>query len=653
MAQLKWHNGMPQLKLNRSSFNLSNKTLFDVDFGTLVPTAVYDVVPGDKFNLGSACLIRTTPLIKPAFTIDLKAKSISAYVSYRTIWKPFEDFFSGGRSGSKIVPLPALNFCNTTRNLGKQYNLLDYFDLPVRSSNNGTTGNKNPTTINALYILAYLKVWNDLFRNPSLDIEIDVFNLTIYLPGSDTAYKFKTLPVSFSYNNYTYSVEEVNIFVYWCLCLIGNIIPFSSLESATITDGYVTSAPTVSANYDDGTRLPPAKVNLPRDLFTSSLPTPSGPNEASLTLSGSFSNGFFNDNSFTDVVTKASGPTLKTGFGAVVGLFDSPTFAPSGYQHVGLSELTKGNLSGVKNSNDNNVTINGAPSSSNYVENPLRIYGSQLNTMTSGTGNINISGIYPRELRLVFGLDLKNQIRNLTGNRYQDLTKAFYGVDIQDYRVQMAEYIGGAQYPIYTSEVLQTSESSQTPLGDQAGHNIASGVNHHGTYFVRELGCILNLFWINASSVYAQGIRRDWKKLSLNDFFFPMFEKLGDQEILQEELSFTFNPTSSIFNSRIFGFTPRYSEYKFYNHTVKGGFRGNYRYWSQARFFEQSDSSGNIIFPVLSPSFIKPDISSFNRIYQTISNNYTLKPYLVKFENRTIAYRPMQEQTLGYLIDHF
>ena len=94
---------------------------------------------------------------------------------------------------------------------------------------------------------------------------------------------------------------------------------------------------------------------------------------------------------------------------------------------------------------------------------------------------------------------------------------------------------------------------------------------------------------------------------------------------------------------------PRYSEYKFYNNTVKGGFRGNYRYWSQARFFQVTKD----VSLTLNSSFIKPYSTTFNRIFQTIDNDYTLKPYQVKFVNNTIAFRPMEENTIGYLIDHF
>lgn len=651
MAQLHMDGGQPVLKLTRSSFNLSNKTLFDVEQNTLVPTAVYDVVPGDKFKLGSSALIRTTALVKPAFTIDLKGKSISAYVSYRTIWKPFEDFFSGGRTGNKQIPLPVFTFCHATSNNGKPYNLLDYFDLPSRSSNPGQYSGNERTYLNALYILAYIKIWNDLFRNPTLDIEIDVFNLEIYLSGSDTAYKFNpNKTITHTYNNTSYTSIDVTGFIYWCLGLMSGKVSPTTLKSASLTsDGYVNEW--YGTGTDDGFRMPPALVNLPRDLFTSSLPTASGPNEVSLGISGSVSTGALFRDSSTIVVKTDGTPSTGEGFG-IAQIANKPYLAP----------LTKGDL--AVDGSTSRYPITGSPSTGSIngatdIRNHFVIPAEDLNAITkSAPINTNLSGIYPRELRLVFGLDLKNQIRNLTGNRYQDLIKAFYGIDIQDYRVQMAEYIGGNQYPIYTSEVLQTSSSSSTPLGDQAGHQIASGVGNHGSYFVREFGCIINLFWINSNLPYTQSLRRDWRKYTINDFFFSMFEKLGDQEILTEELAFTFNPTVLNLNdkklspnSKIFGFAPRYHEYKFYNHTAKGGFRGNYRYWTQARFFDYGGSDNP--YPILSSDFIKPDLRSVNRIYQTIDASYTLKPYQVKFENRTIAFRPMVQNTIGYLIDHF
>lgn len=625
------NDGMPQLKLTRSSHNLSNTTCFDVEQGWLVPTAVYDCVPGDRFNLGSQALIRTTALIKPAFTVNLQAKSASFFVAYRTIWKAFEDFFSGGRSGNAKIPLPVFNINDELL----QYSIFDYFGLPCKSSNPiNTTSSKDTTEyINALYLLAYLKIWNDYFRNPSLDVEIDVYNLTIYKPNDDTPYDFShhTAPFDFVHNGVSYIGASVTIFLRWCFGLISNTVSLNALTLDAIASNSPNPPSWQSRKYSR-----PALVNLPRDLFTSALPTASSSNPVSLGISGNLGGRVIGDG-YTPIIA----PSYGTHDGLGLKTLDNV---------VGLVGLTKGTL-GITQGTNNSLSIKGAPSTAGipqtiYVDNKYLARNLYLQLSQGYT-----SGIYPRELRLVFGLDLKQQIRNLSGNRYQDLLKAFYGVTTRDYRLNLAEYIGGSRYPIYTSEVLQTSETQNTPLGDQAGHAIGSGNSFHGSYFVEELGCILNLFWINSENIYSQELRRDWRKFSINDYFFPMFEKLGDQELLQEEICYTISPsTSSNPNSRIFGFVPRYSEYKFYNNTVKGGFRGNYRYWSQARFFSLTSKETRLN---LNSSFIKPNTVIFNRIFQTIDNDYTLKPYQVKFVNNTIAFRPMEENTIGYLIDHF
>lgn len=634
MSQLKMNDGMPQLKLTRSSHNLSNTTCFDVEQGWLVPTAVYDCVPGDRFNLSSQALIRTTALIKPAFTVNLQAKSASFFVAYRTIWKAFEDFFSGGRSGNAKVALPVFNINDELL----QYSIFDYFGLPCKSSNPKHTSSPDTTEyINALYLLAYLKIWNDYFRNPSLDVEIDVYNLTIYKPNDDTPYDFSkhTTPFDFIHNGVSYIGASVTIFLRWCFGLISNTVSLNALTSDVVNSNSANPPSWQQRKYSR-----PALVNLPRDLFTSALPTASSSDPVSLGISGGISGTSVTGTGRSFIKTSLVNPS--TGLGLAIS---------SNSNELRLSPLDKGTLSIDPHTADIRNSITGAPSTGSklvgmFAENSD--IAKKLSVKISATYS---SGIYPRELRLVFGLDLKQQIRNLSGNRYQDLLKAFYGVTTRDYRLNLAEYIGGSRYPIYTSEVLQTSETQNTPLGDQAGHAIGSGNSSHGSYFVEELGCILNLFWINSENIYAQELRRDWRKFSINDYFFPMFEKLGDQELLQEEICYTISPTTGVeSNSRIFGFVPRYSEYKFYNNTVKGGFRGNYRYWSQARFFHLDSKETKLN---LNSSFIKPNTAIFNRIFQTIDSDYTLKPYQVKFVNNTIAFRPMEENTIGYLIDHF
>ena len=655
MAQLKME-PVPHLKIERNGFNLSFEKAFDMQQGVLIPTAIYDCVPGDNFNLGIQSLIRTSPLIRPAATFGLKRKSASFFVSYRTLWKDFEKFYSGGRTGDKHYNLPSFSLTSDS-DVSVVGSVLDYMDLPIRE----TSGDFGSHLINAFYLLAYIKIWNDYFRNPTIDVEIDVYEREIYTQGNDT-------PLKFIEQQYTFegiTTTRIQHFIAWSFAYMRNIIPSTARPRTQPNDkGLYTKYANDPAEYSfnfkytkDGANytIPaymPAFVNLPRDLFTSALPTAQAGIPPSLGLDGSINGLGFGKNSFVDVVTAATGPTTKLGYGAVVGNFDTGVYAPDGYQHVGLSSLNKGDLSGYLPSNiETNVRISGSPSTSNHTGNPLRIFGEQLNKISSGTSSLSISGIYPRELRLIFGLDLRQQLRNLTGNRFKDILYGYYGVTLPDYRLQMAEYIGGSQQDIFTSEVIQTSETSNTPLGSLGGHQISSSSDYHGSYFVREPGCIMNLMWITSQTVYAQGLRRDFRKFHLDDFFFSSFENLGDQEIYKEEVAMY--PSTGNLNRSIFGFCPRYSEYKYYDNKICGHLRSTEKFWTQARLFNVDDISSDLGL-YLNSSFIKPNLLGLNRIYQSLETNpYSMYNYIVKMVNKTVAFRPMKSNSIGMLIDHF
>lgn len=630
MANLKF-DPKPHLELSRSGFNLSNIKIFDCQQNRLIPTAVYDCVPGDNFSLGVKSLVRTSPLIRPAFTSNLKKKNASFFCAYRTLWKDFEKFYSGGRTGDKHFPLPSLG-------IGAYYkvgSVLDYFDLPIEGSSPSGTGS---SVINSLYLLAYLKIWNDYFRNPTIDVEIDVYEREIYTPGNDTPLKF--LEQNFSFEGI--SSIRLQHFLSWAFSYVSGSIP-SSYRPTPNSDGIITFYPDANNEPAHGLQLYlPALVNLPRDIFTSALPQAQSGTPVSLGLDGSFSGTLF----------KPGMAMLKTNTP-----FTSAGIRSSSNSQVYGSGLTTGSLSGSFSLSSVPVTnqvvnITGSPSVNPSGTANLFIQTHDLNQYVGSNTSLSISGIYPRELRLVFGLDLRQQLRNLTGNRYKDILYGYYGVTLPDNRLQLAEYIGGSSSDIYTSEVLQTSQTDNTPLGSQGGHQIGSDSNYHGNYFVQEPGCIINLTWINSNSLYTQGLRRDWRKFSLDDFFFPSFENIGEQEIRREEICFTFK--SGVNKNRdIFGFGPRYYEYKYYDDKVCGHLRTTELYWTQARIFGVDDATSEPSF-ALNSSFIKPNIIGLNRIYQNLETNPNATfNYFIRHVNQTVAFRPMKNNSIGMLIDHF
>lgn len=69
------------------------------------------------------------------------------------------------------------------------------------------------------------------------------------------------------------------------------------------------------------------------------------------------------------------------------------------------------------------------------------------------------------------------------------------------------EYIGGGRQPFVISEVLQTSQSEDTPLGTYGGHAVTSGKSDW-SYRVEEHGQIMVLVSIMPRVSYMNTVRK-------------------------------------------------------------------------------------------------------------------------------------------------
>lgn len=143
------------------------------------------------------------------------------------------------------------------------------------------------------------------------------------------------------------------------------------------------------------------------------------------------------------------------------------------------------------------------------------------------------------------------------GARYTEVLEAHFNVAPTDDRLQRPEYIGGWRQPITITEVLQTSETAETPQGNRSGIGSAYGGGHVGNYKVEEYGIIIGIMSIMPRSMYTQGVNRMWLRRTRYDFLWPEFVNLSEQAILTGEL---FASDSEIDNLEIFGYQGRYDE---------------------------------------------------------------------------------------------
>jgi len=193
-----------------------------------------------------------------------------------------------------------------------------------------------------------------------------------------------------------------------------------------------------------------------------------------------------------------------------------------------------------------------------------------------------------------------NELRNATrlqrwleknargGSRYIEQILSHFGVRSSDARLQRPEYLGGGKSPIVISEVQQTSQTTQgedgSPQGNLAGHGIAVGNSHSFTKTFEEHGFVFGLVSVMPRTSYMDTCRRHvWKKDRF-DFYWPEFANLGEQPVYKKELydGLTGGPIPS----DVFGYQPRYQEYKFIPSTVHGDFKTSLAFWHMARKFE-------------------------------------------------------------------
>lgn len=194
------------------------------------------------------------------------------------------------------------------------------------------------------------------------------------------------------------------------------------------------------------------------------------------------------------------------------------------------------------------------------------------------------------------------------GTRYTEVIRGFYGVTVPDATLQRPLYLGGSKQPMVISEVLQTSETTDTsPQGDMAGHGIAIGGGNAFSYRCTEHGYIIGLMSILPDTNYQQGIEPHWSKFDPVQYGWPQFANLGEQPVLNREVFYANDGQ----NDDTFGYMPIYGEYRVRNGRVAGDFTGTLAYWHDGRIFQDR--------PRLNAQFVACDPS--DRIFTVSGSN--------------------------------
>lgn len=156
---------IPEMHASRTRFNRDQTILTTFDSGKLIPFFVDEVLPGDTFQVDTTAIIRMStpkyPVMDDAF-IDF----YYFYTPDRILWDNFKHFMGEMEETpwmpTKAYAVPQIKINGTdAKPAPDERSILDYMGVPTKI--------KKPFTINALPIRAYVKIWNEFFRDQNVD----------------------------------------------------------------------------------------------------------------------------------------------------------------------------------------------------------------------------------------------------------------------------------------------------------------------------------------------------------------------------------------------------------------------------------------------------------------------------------------------------
>lgn len=340
-----------------------------------------------------------------------------------------------------------------------------------------------------------------------------------------------------------------------------------------------------------------------KDYFTSALPTPQRGPDVTLPIAGQ--------------VNVQLDPNWKTMSGNTRPV---PTFLdPNAPATPGSPDIQPGYLFGSTSSDSTKYSFGAGEDQGlarHLAYDPNGTLKADLSTVTAVTIN---------DLRRAIALQKFYEISARAGSRYKEMIMGHFHVTPSDARLDRPEYLGGGVSTINITEIPQTSATGDTsPQGNLAGKGFGIGRSNRSSFFAEEHGWLIGILSIIPDAIYFQGVNKMWNRLNQEDYYWPSFAHLGEQPILKSELYCDSYANSFV---ELFGYAPRYAEYKYSPNTIHGDFRTTLANWTFAR---------NLSAANLNSEFLT--VPNINNPYAVQDDS---DKYLIWMSHRIDALRPM------------
>ena len=505
---------------NSTKLDLSHAHITTANFMELAPVYSKELVPGEKLSVNLECFSRMNSLPVPTFG-RANIKNRAYFVPFRTIFRGWTDFITdaphansaGGGSyvGNLLSAVPTVTNATLVGAFTTQSYETGYAPDPTSPQLHQDYGS---------YIVQDPSVGYDFVHNTGTG----VYHRRFTPVGRQLIKVLESLGYKINWNN-----EDVT--------------PYSALPllafAKIYVDWYFPSAYTNVAAYnyilqlcniDNGTNLVLNKTDVGRilqyvytcydsDYFVSAWDNPVSP-----------------------------GPGLAT-------------------------QYTENMIVDITNKNSYRSTVETNPS--------ILQYGTPFMRGNSGSSTPTPYYVTEYALHSLHALSDYMKRHQLAGSRAMDRYLARFGKALPAEKLNRSVYLGCQTVPVQFGDVMSTADTAGALLGEYSGKGLAYGQNGTFEFSTNEYGMFMVVSTITPATGYFQGVDRTVKHISKLDFWTPEFDSLGAQPITADELYVTMDGSNGLaqanasanIHTAIFGFCPRYAEYKIGRDQVTGNFR--------------------------------------------------------------------------------
>ena len=210
-------------------------------------------------------------------------------------------------------------------------------------------------------------------------------------------------------------------------------------------------------------------------------------------------------------------------------------------------------------------------------------------------------------LRLAFATQQMLETDARSGSRYIELLRGHFGVISPDGRLQRPELLSANRTRINVHQIVQQSESGETPLGTTAAMSLTSNTDNSFVKSFTEHGFVIGVMCARYNHTYQQGLQRMWSRKNRLDYYFPILANIGEQPIYSREIYYENDGFGSLDN--VFGYQEAWADYRYKTSIVTGemrsGITNSLQSWHFADYYKQK--------PVLSSSWIQEDKTNVDR----------------------------------------